>query len=57
VGRLAAEHTLMHNAFTTPLDEQVLSSFAGHRVDRLDAHEDGYSPIDSKEWSASGATR
>jgi hypothetical protein len=57
VGRLAAEYTLVHNAFTTPLDDQVLSSFAGRRVGRLDTHDDGYSPIDSKEWSASGATR
>jgi flavin reductase (DIM6/NTAB) family NADH-FMN oxidoreductase RutF len=57
VGRLAAEYTLVQNAFTTPLDESVLASFHGKRADRLDAHPDGYSPIDSKEWSASGATR
>jgi len=57
VGRLAAEYTLVHNAFTTPLDEQLLASFRGPRAGRLDAHADGYSPIDTKEWSASGATR
>ncbi|SCK32084.1 NADH-FMN oxidoreductase RutF, flavin reductase (DIM6/NTAB) family [Variovorax sp. HW608] len=57
VGRLAAEYTLVHNAFTTPLDEELLSSFRGKRAGRLDGHADGYSPIDSKEWSASGATR
>jgi flavin reductase (DIM6/NTAB) family NADH-FMN oxidoreductase RutF len=57
VGRLAAEYTLVQNAFTTPLGEDVLASFFGRRADRLDAHEDGYSPIDTKEWSASGATR
>lgn len=57
VGRLAAEYTLVHNAFTTPLDEQLLASLRGQRAGRLDGHADGYSPIDSKEWSASGATR
>lgn len=57
VGRLAAEYTVVHNAFTVPLEEDVLASFIGKRAGRLDAHADGYSPIDSKEWSASGATR
>lgn len=57
VGRLAAEYTLVQNAFTTPLDEQVLSSQQNKRLSRLDGHEDGYSPIDSKDWTASGATR
>lgn len=57
VGRLAAEYTLVQNAFTTPLDEQVLAALQSKRLGRLDAHEDGYSPIDSKGWSASGATR
>jgi flavin reductase (DIM6/NTAB) family NADH-FMN oxidoreductase RutF len=57
VGRLAAEYTLVHNAFTTPLDDQLLASLRGRRAGRLDGHEDSYSPIDSKEWSASGATR
>ena len=56
VGRLAAEYTLVHNAFTTPLDDQLLASLRGRRAGRLDGHEDGYSPIDSREWSASGAT-
>jgi flavin reductase (DIM6/NTAB) family NADH-FMN oxidoreductase RutF len=57
VGRLAAEYTLVHNAFTTPLDESLLASMRGRRAGRLDGREDGYSPIDSREWSASGATR
>ncbi|MFL6660524.1 MAG: flavin reductase family protein [Rhizobacter sp.] len=57
VGRLAAEYTLVHNAFTTPLDEDLLASLHGKRVGRLDGHADGYSPIDTKAWSASGATR
>jgi len=57
VGRLAAEYTLVHNAFALPLEESLLASFHGKRVGRLDARPDGYSPIDTKEWSASGATR
>lgn len=57
VGRLAAEYTLVHNAFTLPLDEQLLASLRGKRPGRLDGNDDGYSPIDSKQWSASGATR
>ncbi|REG50999.1 flavin reductase (DIM6/NTAB) family NADH-FMN oxidoreductase RutF [Paraburkholderia sp. BL6669N2] len=56
IGRLAAEYTLVQNAFTTPVDEQILSSLSRKRLGRLDGHEDGYSPIDSKSWSASGAT-
>ncbi|HXD05899.1 MAG TPA: flavin reductase family protein [Burkholderiaceae bacterium] len=57
VGRLAAEYTLVHNAFTTPLDAQFLSSLRGRRVERLDGQADGFSPIDAKSWSASGASR
>jgi flavin reductase (DIM6/NTAB) family NADH-FMN oxidoreductase RutF len=57
VGRLAAEYTLVHNAFTLPLDDALRASFRGRRAGRLDGHDDGYSPIDTKEWSASGATR
>jgi len=57
VGRLAAEYTLVHNAFTTPLDEQLLDTLRGQRAGRLDGRPDGYSPIDGKNWSASGATR
>ena len=57
VGRLAAEYTLVQNAFALPLDDELLAGFRGKRAGRLDARPDGYSPIDSKEWSASGATR
>ena len=57
VGRLAAEYTLVHNAFTVPLAPELLASFEGRRAERLDGHADGFSPIDTKAWSASGATR
>ncbi|HEX6704084.1 MAG TPA: flavin reductase family protein [Albitalea sp.] len=57
VGRLAAEYTVVHNAFTPPLEPDLLATLHGRRVGRLDDKPAGYSPIDSKEWSASGATR
>jgi flavin reductase (DIM6/NTAB) family NADH-FMN oxidoreductase RutF len=57
VGRLAAEYTLVQDVFTTPLDDELLAALHGKRPRRIDAHEDGYSPIDAKGWSASGATR
>ncbi|MFF3564872.1 flavin reductase family protein [Streptomyces sp. NPDC002574] len=55
VGRLAAEYTVVENAFSTPLDGGVLDARHGRRVSRLDAKPDGWSPIDSKEWSPSGS--
>ena len=57
VGRLAAEYTVVQSAFTTPLDPQVLALQQNKRLGRLDGFEDGYSPIDTNSWSASGATR
>jgi len=56
VGRLAAEYTLVENAFTTPLGAEVLDGRSGQRMGRLDARPDGWSPIDTKEWSPSGST-
>jgi flavin reductase (DIM6/NTAB) family NADH-FMN oxidoreductase RutF len=57
IGRLAAEYTLVDNAFTTPVDNSVLTAYDGRRMKRLDAHPDGFSPIDTDAWSPSGATR
>ncbi|NPT42519.1 flavin reductase family protein [Paraburkholderia sp. 1N] len=57
VGRLAAEYTVVQNAFTTPLDSQVLTLLQNARIGRLDGFDDGYSPIDAANWSASGPTR
>ncbi|MEV6024824.1 hypothetical protein [Streptomyces sp. NPDC052036] len=56
VGRLAAEYTLVDNVFTTPLGEELLAARNGRRMQRLDAHPAGWSPIDTKDWSPSGAT-
>ena len=57
IGRLAAEYTLVDNAFTTPVDDSVLTAYDGRRMKRLDAQPDGFSPIDTDAWSPSGATR
>ncbi len=56
VGRLAAEYTLVENVFVTPLDDEIISSRAGSRMQRLDGRPEGWSPIDTKGWSPSGAT-
>ena len=55
VGRLAAEYTLVNNVFFTPLDEGLLEAYEGRRMARLDGRETGWSPIDTPEWSPSGA--
>ena len=57
VGRLAAEYTLVENVFITPLGDEVLAAREGKRMHRIDGHEDGWSPIDGKSWSASGSVR
>jgi flavin reductase (DIM6/NTAB) family NADH-FMN oxidoreductase RutF len=56
VGRLAAEYTLVDNVFTTPLDEELLEARHGRRMQRLDSRSTDFSPIDSQDWSPSGAT-
>jgi flavin reductase (DIM6/NTAB) family NADH-FMN oxidoreductase RutF len=57
VGRLAAEYTLVENVFITPLEDSVVASRDDKRMHRLDGHPDGWSPIDTKSWSASGSVR
>ncbi|BBZ36517.1 flavin reductase family protein [Mycolicibacterium confluentis] len=56
-GRLAGEYTLVDNIFTTPLPDEVLERAGTQRAVRLDGHDTGYSPIDTGEWSPSGATK
>ncbi|MGI5142727.1 flavin reductase family protein [Streptomyces sp. CA-106110] len=56
VGRLAGEYTLVDNVFTTPLDQELLAARQGRRMARLDAKTADWSPLDTKEWSPSGAT-
>ncbi|MEU9342520.1 flavin reductase family protein [Streptomyces sp. NPDC048278] len=56
VGRLAAEYTLVENVFTTPLDKELLAARRGRRMRRLDDRPTDWSPIDTEEWSPSGAT-
>jgi flavin reductase (DIM6/NTAB) family NADH-FMN oxidoreductase RutF len=57
VGRLAAEYTLVTNAFTTPLDEDLLQGHKGKRMTRLDRNSDDFSPVDLPSWSASGSVK
>ncbi|WP_030976184.1 flavin reductase family protein [Streptomyces sp. NRRL S-1824] len=57
VGRLAAEYTLADNAFVTPLTEDVLSARSGRRMHRIDERQDGWSPVDTADWSPSGSTK
>ena len=56
-GRLAAEYTLVDNIFTTPLPEELVEKLGAQRAGRLDGHSTDYSPIDTAEWSPSGATK
>ena len=56
LGRLAAEYTLVSNAFVPPVGQEVLDAYSGRRVQRIDGQSDAYSPIDTASWSASGAT-
>ncbi|MFF4055485.1 flavin reductase family protein [Streptomyces sp. NPDC001668] len=55
IGRLAAEYTVVDNAFVPPLDSETLARFEGRRMQRLDKRDDGYSMIDTDEWSPSGS--
>lgn len=57
VGRLAAEYTLVENAFITPLEGPMLTDFLGRRSVRLDGRPDDYSPINQATWSASGSVK
>jgi flavin reductase (DIM6/NTAB) family NADH-FMN oxidoreductase RutF len=54
-GRLAAEYTLVDTIFTTPLPDSVKTDHAASRARRLDGHDSDYSPIDTAQWSPSGA--
>jgi hypothetical protein len=46
---------VVDNAFVPPLDSETLARFEGRRVRRLDKQDDGYSMIDTAEWSPSGS--
>jgi hypothetical protein len=56
-GRLAGEYTLVNNIFTTPLPEDLVKDVRSQRATRLDGRATDYSPIDTGEWSPSGATK
>lgn len=54
IGRLAAEYTLVNNAFVPPLDDEVAAQVE-RRVSRLDEESEDYSPIETTSWSPSGS--
>src|SRR5690242_1747880 len=56
-GRLAGEYTMVNNIFTTPLPDELVDELSTLRAGRLDGHATDYSPIDTNEWSPSGATK
>jgi flavin reductase (DIM6/NTAB) family NADH-FMN oxidoreductase RutF len=56
-GRLAGEYTMVENIFTTPLPDDLVEELTALRAGRLDGKATDYSPIDTKEWSPSGATK
>jgi flavin reductase (DIM6/NTAB) family NADH-FMN oxidoreductase RutF len=56
-GRLAGEYTLVNNIFSTPLPDGLADELAAQRAERLDGHATDYSPVDTAEWSPSGATK
>jgi len=51
VGRLAAEYTLVDNAFVPPLDEDLMVELTGRRMKRLDGRGAPYSAIDGATWA------
>ncbi|MFE1195530.1 flavin reductase family protein [Streptomyces olivaceoviridis] len=55
VGRLAAEYTVVDNAFVPPLAEEVLRERSGRRMRRIDGRGEEYSAVESAGWSPSGA--
>ena len=54
VGRLAAKYTLVDTVFACPIDPNVLNAHAGTRMQRLDARQSHWSPLDEAGWSAAG---
>jgi flavin reductase (DIM6/NTAB) family NADH-FMN oxidoreductase RutF len=56
-GRLAGEYTMVDNIFTTPLPDDLVEDLTALRAGRLDGKAADYSPIDTKDWSPSGATK
>ncbi|MEV4604757.1 flavin reductase family protein [Amycolatopsis sp. NPDC049253] len=55
VGRLAAEYTLVENAFMTPIGDEHVAARSGRRMARLDHRPDDWSAIATSSWSPSGA--
>ncbi|HEY4456282.1 MAG TPA: flavin reductase family protein [Pseudonocardiaceae bacterium] len=55
IGRLAAEYTVVNNAFVPPLEPEVVADRVNTRMARLDRKGEHYSAVDNPAFSASGA--
>lgn len=55
IGRLAAEYTLVDNAFVPPLDDPLMVELTGRRMKRLDGRGETYSAIDGPTWTPAGS--
>lgn len=55
IGRLAAEYTLVDNAFVPPLDDELMIELLGRRMTRLDGRGETYSAIDGPTWTPAGS--
>lgn len=55
IGRLAAEYTLVDNAFVPPLDDALMVELTGRRMKRLDGRGETYSAIDGPTWTPAGS--
>jgi hypothetical protein len=55
IGRLAAEYTLVDNAFVPPLDDALMVELMGRRMKRLDGRGETYSAIDGPTWTPAGS--
>lgn len=55
VGRLAAEYTLVDNAFVPPLADELMVELTGRRMKRFDDQGEHYSAIDGPTWSPAGS--
>lgn len=55
IGRLAAEYTLVDNAFVPPLNDALMVELLSKRMTRLDGRGGEYSAIEGPTWSPSGS--
>lgn len=57
VGRLAAEYTLVDNAFVPPLEPSLLAERSARRMVRLDGEDEYFAAVETSSWSSSGSVK